>query len=107
MDKRDAVKALINEGRSVSEIAYILSITEKEVMVLMAQKKSINFEDFKKEKERREALEKIKKTWDENKEAIVTIGTVAIGATAKLIHGFVKKSNLKKEASNKELYCYD
>lgn len=107
MDKRNAVKALIDEGRSVSDISYILGIPEKEVLNLMVQKKHLNFDDFRKEKERRETMTMFKKAWDENKEAIVAISSIVLGGSVKLIHGFVKKSNLKKEASNKELYCYD
>ena len=30
-----------------------------------------------------------------------------VGGSVKLIHGLIKRSNLKKEANNKELYCYD
>lgn len=107
----DAVKMLYEEGRTLDEIAHILSIPKDEALkILMTQngeESKLTFDKFRKEKRRREILGKIKMFWDENKEAIVGIVAVVGGVTTKIVHGAIKRSNLKKESDNKELYCYD
>lgn len=108
--KKEAVKTLLKEGRSVSDIAYILGIDESEVLDLMAEdseKKKLNLGDFKKEKTRRELIDKAKKCWAENKAEIVALSALVSGVITKIVTWAIKRSNLNKEADNKELYCYD
>lgn len=107
----DAAVIMYKEGRTIDEIAHILSIQKDEVLKILMDRNAImpklSFESFKKEKKRREILGKIKMFWDENKEAVVGLAAIAGGLATKIIHGAIKRSNLKKESDNKELYCYD
>ena len=107
----DAAVIMYKEGRTIDEIAHILSISKDEVLKILmdrnAIKPKLSFETFRKEKKRREILEKIKTFWDENKEAVVGLAAITGGFATKIIHGAIKRSNLKKESDNKELYCYD
>lgn len=107
----NAVRMLYKEGRTLDEIAHILSISKEDALKIIMESKpkesKLSFKNFKKEKKRREILEKIKKFWDENKEAVVGLAAITGGLATKIIHGAIKRSNLKKESDNKELYCYD
>ena len=72
------------------------------------------FEDFEKEKKRREFKDKIYvkiqngKDWIiRNKEAVLVLTPIVINGLTTITKVVGKRSNLKKEEELKDLYCYD
>ena len=74
----------------------------------------VAMEDFKREAKKRAFKEKIKtkiqngKEWCiRNKEAVITLAPVAIGGVTTIAKVVSKRSNLRKQETLKDLYCYD
>lgn len=74
----------------------------------------VSMEDFKREAKKRAFKEKVKqkiqngKEWCmRNKEAVITLVPVAIGGVTTIIKVVSKRSNLRKQETLKDLYCYD
>ena len=75
------------------------------------QKKVVNFErEMKKAQIKawfRSKANSAANWLNENKETIIVLGPVAIGAVTTLVKVVGKNVNLRKEKDVKELYCYD
>lgn len=74
----------------------------------------VRMEDFRKESKKRELKEKVKskiqngKEWIvRNKEAVVALTPVVIGGITTVAKAVGKRSNLRKEETLKDEYCYD
>ena len=78
---------------------------ECKVIDFKKAEKRAKFNDFK-----NTVKAKINDTWfwlEQNKELVMVIGPACLGGVAALTKCIGKNINLKKEAMNKDLYCYD
>ena len=76
--------------------------------------KNVSIKDFKKEQKRREFKEKVIRKFNEgrewfyrNKDFVVVMTPVIITGVTTVVKVVGKRSNLRKQETLKDLYCYD